>query len=808
MDSNLEVTAEKVDETEIESSSSTITAPPPSPISNSQQHSESESPVHVVKVHAADQRGTVDTLMNEISKNTETFNEIESELVQLNLSGETTTITASMSSSPEILEEAIRKQQQQMMQKAGSVTCIKETVKMDVDSEEMEMDEVPLTTKLVDEEEPDTLSPLLSDNHTHIIHSEMLVNGHYYTPIITHENDNEVTRTSTCLNPLARSFMRPSPEQGQDSSCSDSDLSLSFDRKQLTQNNSSNNNSNDGNNSSDECNNKEDSGCEVKNGQNHELLADVDGPVEMPDDETCVKIVEQVEFYFSDESLLKDAFLLKHVRRNKEGFVSLKLVSSFKRVRQICKDWRAVGLAIKKCSKNIELNDLNTKIRRLEPLPDYDETLPSRTIVATGLPFDKLTIEKVSDIFSKCGEIALVRILRPGGQIPADVRQFMNKHPELLENECALVEFNESAAARVAQQMEGLYVLELVLPKKKTGKKANVTKLVENLKYSSESDSERNRGGEITPNRFHLKRNNSAFYIKPEQNTYMPPPRRMSFGNDTNNAFEHFQNKRFQNMMQQQPIMMSENPSVRRYSACSDAYSSCHDNNSRRSSLCSSELSRRYSNCSQDQQQIQQQQHQQQAPLRRYSNCSDFCSCSRRASQTSDMGFRRISQTSMGSDGVNRKYSGGSSYSSGSGSFQERRFSNASDLRRVSVDSMNGYERKISGGSMGSGGFEAHSPRKYSNGFDPYRKLSNADQYYINGRRISTDSGYDRRMSFGSDVSGIQQHQQIVPQSPVMTRGRSGSIFNNESVVRTPIGPDGSKGFVRARRFGQVIPPV
>lgn len=272
----------------------------------------------------------------------------------------------------------------------------------------------------------------------------------------------------------------------------------------------------------------------------------------------------------------------------------------------------------------------------------------------------------------------------------------------------------------------------------------------------------------------------------------------MSFGNDTNNAFEHFQNKRFQNMMQQQPIMMDNGGQVRRFSTCSDAYNSCHDGNSRRSSLCSSELSRRYSNCSQE---MPQQQ-----GLRRYSNCSDFCSCSRRASQSSDMGFRRVSQTSI-NDGINRKYSGGSSYSTGSGNFQDRRFSNASDMRRVSIDSMNGYERKISGGSMGSGGFESRSPRKYSNGFDPFRKLSNTDQYYINGRRISTDSGYDRRMSFGSDISGVQQ--QIVPQSPIMPRGRSNSIFNNnEAVVRTPIGPDGSKGFVRARRFGQVIPPV
>ncbi len=63
--------------------------------------------------------------------------------------------------------------------------------------------------------------------------------------------------------------------------------------------------------------------------------ADDDSPYESPDDELCEKIVEQVEFYFSDANISKDKFLLKHVRRNKEGFVSLKLVSSFKRVKHL-----------------------------------------------------------------------------------------------------------------------------------------------------------------------------------------------------------------------------------------------------------------------------------------------------------------------------------------------------------------------------------------------------------------------------------------------------------------------------------------
>ncbi len=65
-------------------------------------------------------------------------------------------------------------------------------------------------------------------------------------------------------------------------------------------------------------------------------------PVETPSDSACEEIVEQVEFYFSNVNITKDKFLLKHVKRNKEGYVSLKLISSFKRVKHLCKDWRQV----------------------------------------------------------------------------------------------------------------------------------------------------------------------------------------------------------------------------------------------------------------------------------------------------------------------------------------------------------------------------------------------------------------------------------------------------------------------------------
>lgn len=52
----------------------------------------------------------------------------------------------------------------------------------------------------------------------------------------------------------------------------------------------------------------------------------------IPDPQLVRRIVAQVEFYLSDENLAKDAFLLKHVQKNKMGFVSIKLLTSFKKV--------------------------------------------------------------------------------------------------------------------------------------------------------------------------------------------------------------------------------------------------------------------------------------------------------------------------------------------------------------------------------------------------------------------------------------------------------------------------------------------
>ncbi|XP_067214590.1 la-related protein 6 isoform X3 [Linepithema humile] len=170
-------------------------------------------------------------------------------------------------------------------------------------------------------------------------------------------------------------------------------------------------------------------------------------------DELADKICTQVEFYFSDKNIIKDAFLLKHVKRNKEGYVSLKLISSFKRVKHFSRDWRVIREALTR-SKKLEINPQGTKLRRIDPLPPFDQTMPSRTILVARLPIEKLTVESVAEIFKPYGEIALIRVLRPGYPAPSEVRQAISRRPELSANEeYAVIEFIDSTSARIAMQM-------------------------------------------------------------------------------------------------------------------------------------------------------------------------------------------------------------------------------------------------------------------------------------------------------------------------------------------------------------------
>ena len=197
-------------------------------------------------------------------------------------------------------------------------------------------------------------------------------------------------------------------------------------------------------------------------------------PFEPPSEELKEKITAQVEQYLSDENLAKDAFLLKHVRRNKEGFVNLKLITSFKRVKALTKDHRVVAEALKLSTK-LSLNAEEKKVKRNVPLPlELLERNPGRTVVATKI--QNPCFETVSELFSKCGEITLIRITRPGKPVPSDLKAYFTKNPELENEVCAVVEFETmAAAARACSELSkenGMHVVELGRAAKKEKVKA------------------------------------------------------------------------------------------------------------------------------------------------------------------------------------------------------------------------------------------------------------------------------------------------------------------------------------------------
>ncbi|XP_062869291.1 la-related protein 6b [Trichomycterus rosablanca] len=185
-----------------------------------------------------------------------------------------------------------------------------------------------------------------------------------------------------------------------------------------------------------------------------------------PASELRHKIVAQLEHYFSDENLETDAFLLKHVQRNKMGYVSLKLLTSFKKIKDLTRDWRST-LAAACSSEHLEVNDAGTKVRRNTPIPDRLLCIPTSKLLLAwnftgnsdstavedgGSPAAEQQgiMETAMCMFSSHGAITSLRILRPGKEIPAELKRYTRKHPELGRKLCAVVEYEYLEGARKA----------------------------------------------------------------------------------------------------------------------------------------------------------------------------------------------------------------------------------------------------------------------------------------------------------------------------------------------------------------------
>lgn len=171
-----------------------------------------------------------------------------------------------------------------------------------------------------------------------------------------------------------------------------------------------------------------------------------------PPAELVEKIRSLLDMYFSDDNLLKDKFLLKHVKRNRLGYVSVKLLTSFKKLKSLSRsDWKLTAYCISKSDK-LELNKSGTKVRRREALPDVDLPTTSVKTILYKLPNDvaDVDINELSTRFQTFGKLTTLRIVHAGKEVPLDLRNHTIKHPELGTNLCVVVEYDSTEDAQSA----------------------------------------------------------------------------------------------------------------------------------------------------------------------------------------------------------------------------------------------------------------------------------------------------------------------------------------------------------------------
>ncbi|XP_013611802.1 PREDICTED: la-related protein 6A-like [Brassica oleracea var. oleracea] len=128
------------------------------------------------------------------------------------------------------------------------------------------------------------------------------------------------------------------------------------------------------------------------------------------DDELKQKIIRQVEYYFSDENLPTDKFLLNAMKKNKKGFVPISTIATFHKMKKLTRDHAFIVSALKESSFLVVSSD-EKKVKRRSPLPEVRDP-KIFTVLVENLPEDH-SDENIRAIFGKAGSIKSVSICDP-----------------------------------------------------------------------------------------------------------------------------------------------------------------------------------------------------------------------------------------------------------------------------------------------------------------------------------------------------------------------------------------------------------
>ncbi|TKY59126.1 La-related protein 6C [Spatholobus suberectus] len=182
------------------------------------------------------------------------------------------------------------------------------------------------------------------------------------------------------------------------------------------------------------------------------------------------KIVKQVEYQFSDMSLLANESFQKQMNKDPEGYVPITVIASSKKVKSLVSNIHLLTQALRSSSKLVSILDGvrhylwsssvcsltmqflkvlsadDKKVKRKHPFTDKEkEDLQSRTVVAENLPDDH-SHQNLQKIFGTVGSVKTIRICHP--QEPNSSRP---KSDFFVSNKLhALVEYETSDIAEKA----------------------------------------------------------------------------------------------------------------------------------------------------------------------------------------------------------------------------------------------------------------------------------------------------------------------------------------------------------------------
>lgn len=124
------------------------------------------------------------------------------------------------------------------------------------------------------------------------------------------------------------------------------------------------------------------------------------------------KIIKQVEYYFSDENLPTDKHMISLMKKNKEGFVPITIIASFRKMKKLSRDHSLIVAALRESSFLVVSSD-GKKVRRLNSFPFAkvkDHQLC--TVLVENLPEDH-SVENIRRIFGEAGKIRNLSIRDP-----------------------------------------------------------------------------------------------------------------------------------------------------------------------------------------------------------------------------------------------------------------------------------------------------------------------------------------------------------------------------------------------------------